>query len=166
MIASPGRATGLVAIDPVAIDRSWLDAVRRAVLEWYRREGRSFPFRGTTDPYLVLVSETILQQTQVSRGGPAWQAFTARFPTVESLAAASPADVLRAWQGLGYNLRAVRLHAIACHVVAEHRGVLPRSVAGLLSHWLEQLQNNRIYRPEQVYVGKNNVPYVPLGQRP
>ena len=95
MIASPGRATGLVAIDPVAIDRSWLDAVRRAVLEWYRREGRSFPFRGTTDPYLVLVSETILQQTQVSRGGPAWQAFTARFPTVESLAADNVKRVIK-----------------------------------------------------------------------
>ena len=82
---------------------------RTAVLDWYDRKGRRLPFRGTTDPYLVFVSESILQQTQVARGGPAWAAFTARFPTVEALAQASPADVLRAWRGLGYNRRAINL---------------------------------------------------------
>ncbi len=126
MIASPGRPTSAVDVDP-----SWLSAFRNAVLAWYRREGRSFPFRGTTDPYLVLVSETILQQTQVARGGPAWQAFTTRFPTVESLAEASPADVLRAWQGLGYNRRAINLRRAALIIVEELGGHFPTDLAGL-----------------------------------
>jgi A/G-specific adenine glycosylase len=88
-------------------------------------------FRGTTDPYLVLVSETLLQQTQISRGGPAWVRFTAEFPTVQSLAAATPAAVLRAWQGLGYNRRAINLQRAARIVVGELGGALPRDVAGL-----------------------------------
>ena len=94
-------------------------------------QGRRLPFRGPTDPYLVLVSETILQQTQVARGGPAWEAFVARFPTVEALAAASPADVLRAWRGLGYNRRAISLQRAARIVVGELGGEFPRDVAGL-----------------------------------
>lgn len=89
------------------------------------------PFRGTTDPYLVLVSETLLQQTQISRGGPAWVRFTAEFPTVQSLAAATPGAVLRAWQGLGYNRRAINLQRAARIVVGELGGVFPRDVAGL-----------------------------------
>jgi A/G-specific adenine glycosylase len=110
------------------LDRS---AFRAAVLDWYDRQGRRLPFRGPTDPYLVLVSETILQQTQVSRGGPAWTAFSARFPTVWALAAASPADVLRAWRGLGYNRRAINLQRAARIVVSELGGEFPRDVAGL-----------------------------------
>jgi len=89
------------------------------------------PFRGTTDPYLVLVSETLLQQTQISRGGPAWVRFTAEFPTVESLAAATPAAVLRAWQGLGYNRRAINLQRAARIVVGELGGIFPSDVDGL-----------------------------------
>jgi A/G-specific adenine glycosylase len=89
------------------------------------------PFRGTTDPYLVLVSETLLQQTQISRGGPAWIRFTAEFPTVQSLATATPAAVLRAWQGLGYNRRAINLQRAARIVVGELGGAFPRDVAGL-----------------------------------
>jgi A/G-specific adenine glycosylase len=107
------------------------DGFRAAVLLWYDAQGRTFPFRGTTDPYLVLVSETILQQTQVSRGAPAWAAFTARFPTVEVLAAATPADVIRAWAGLGYNRRALNLHRAARIVTGELGGRFPRDVAGL-----------------------------------
>ena len=102
-----------------------------AVLGWYASAGRTLPFRGTTDPYLVLVSEAMLQQTQVSRGGPAWQAFVNRFPTVEALAAASPADVLRAWRGLGYNRRAINLHRTARIVVGELGGRFPGTVAEL-----------------------------------
>ena len=86
---------------------------------------------GPTDPYLVLVSETILQQTQVARGGPAWAAFVGRFPTVEALAAATPADVLRAWRGLGYNRRAINLQRAARIVVDELGGAFPTDVAGL-----------------------------------
>jgi len=107
------------------------DGFRAAVLRWYDAQGRAFPFRGTTDPYLVLVSETILQQTQVARGAPAWEAFTARYPTVEALAAATPADVIRAWAGLGYNRRALNLHRAARIVTGELGGRFPRDVAGL-----------------------------------
>jgi A/G-specific adenine glycosylase len=101
------------------------------VLGWFDQHGRSLPFRGTRDPYLVLVSETLLQQTQISRGGPAWLRFTAEFPTVESLAVATPAAVLRAWQGLGYNRRAINLQRTARIVVEEMAGVFPPDVAGL-----------------------------------
>jgi A/G-specific adenine glycosylase len=108
-----------------------IESFRRAVLGWFDARGRSLPFRGTTDPYLVLVSEILLQQTQISRGGPAWVTFTRRFPTVQSLAAATPADVLRAWQGLGYNRRAVNLQRAARIIVNEMGGAFPRDVAGL-----------------------------------
>lgn len=116
-------------VDHVA--RLDLAAFRRAVLDWFDARGRVFPFRGTTDPYLVLVSEVLLQQTQISRGGPAWVRFTTEFPTVQALAAASPADVLRAWQGLGYNRRAINLRRAARIVVDELGGAFPRDVAGL-----------------------------------
>ena len=116
---------------PAVLEGFDLGGFRRALLAWFDAEGRALPFRGTTDPYLVLVSETILQQTQVSRGGPAWAAFVARFPTVEALAAATPADVLRAWQGLGYNRRALNLQRAARIVVEELGGRFPTDVAGL-----------------------------------
>jgi A/G-specific adenine glycosylase len=117
------------SIDPLAgLD---VEAFRRAVLAWFDARGRSFPFRGTTDPYLVLVSETILQQTQISRGGPAWVRFTTQFPTLESLAEASPAAALRAWQGLGYNRRAINLQRAARIIVGELQGVFPRTIPGL-----------------------------------
>lgn len=106
-------------------------AFQTAVLDWYAMAGRQLPFRGPRDPYLVLVSEAILQQTQVARGGPAWQAFVIRFPTVEALAAATPADVLRAWQGLGYNRRAINLQRTARIVVEELGGHFPTTVAEL-----------------------------------
>lgn len=106
-------------------------ALRSAVLGWFDASGRAFPFRGLTDPYLILVSETILQQTQVSRGAPAWGAFVERFPTVDALAAASRADVLRAWRGLGYNRRALNLQRAARIVVTDHGGRFPADVATL-----------------------------------
>lgn len=106
-------------------------AIRRAVLRWYDGRGRSLPFRGIADPYLVLVSEVMAQQTQIGRVGEAWRAFTARFPTVEALAAATPADVLRAWRGLGYNGRALNLRRAAVVIVAEHGGRVPSDVAAL-----------------------------------
>ncbi len=107
------------------------EALRAAVLGWFDRHGRRFAFRGTRDPYAVLVSEVILQQTQVGRGEPAWRAFMARFPTIEALAAASPAEVLRAWAGLGYNRRALGLRATAIAVVERHGGRLPDDLAAL-----------------------------------
>jgi A/G-specific adenine glycosylase len=103
-----------------------------ALLAWYARQGRvHLPWRTTRDPYRILVSETMLQQTQVERVIPLYEAFVARFPTFEALAAAEAGDVVRAWRGLGYNSRAVRLHALANAVVARHRGALPQDTAAL-----------------------------------
>ena len=93
--------------------------MKELLLEWFAREGRDLPWRKTRDPYAILVSEVMLQQTQVPRVLPRYAEWLERWPTVESLAAASPADVIRAWQGLGYNRRALNLHRAACHV-AEH----------------------------------------------
>lgn len=86
------------------------------------------PWRDHTDPYSVLVSELMLQQTQVDRVRPKFAAFMAAFTTVEKLAEASPADILALWQGLGYNRRALYLHEAARQIVAEHAGVFPDSI--------------------------------------
>lgn len=88
-------------------------AAGAALLRWYRGAARDLPWRRTRDPYAILVAEVMLQQTQVARVLPRWAAFLERFPTAEALAAASPADVLREWAGLGYNRRALALRAAA-----------------------------------------------------
>lgn len=93
--------------------------MREPLLAWYREHGRELPWRHTADPYAILVSEVMLQQTQAERVVPRYTAWLARWPTVEALAAASAADVIVAWQGLGYNRRALNLHRAARHV-AEH----------------------------------------------
>ncbi|MGH2473151.1 MAG: A/G-specific adenine glycosylase [Candidatus Limnocylindria bacterium] len=100
---------------------------RRQVLAWYRRSGRDLPWRRTHDPYRVLVSEVMLQQTQVARVTPAYRRFLERFPTLRALARAPLGEVLREWSGLGYNRRARDLHRIA---QMRPRG-LPRTVDGL-----------------------------------
>jgi A/G-specific adenine glycosylase len=92
--------------------------VEKALLAWYGEHARDLPWRMTRDPYAILVSEVMLQQTQVARVLPRYDAWLARWPTVEALAAASSADVIRAWQGLGYNRRALNLHRAARHVAA------------------------------------------------
>jgi A/G-specific adenine glycosylase len=92
--------------------------VKDALLAWYRENRRPLPWRETTDPYAILVSEVMLQQTQVERVIPRWHAWLGRWPTLEALAAASPADVIVAWQGLGYNRRAINLHRAAEQVAA------------------------------------------------
>jgi A/G-specific adenine glycosylase len=102
-----------------AVPSSTLASVKVELLAWYRRNGRDLPWRHTTDPYAILVSEVMLQQTQVERVIPRWTAWLERWPTAEALAAASAGDVILAWQGLGYNRRAVNLHRAAQHV-AEH----------------------------------------------
>ena len=89
-----------------------------ALLAWYRTNGRDLPWRKSTDPYEVLVSEVMAQQTQVDRVVPRWERWLERWPTIETLADASPGDVIREWQGLGYNRRAVNLHRAARHVAA------------------------------------------------
>lgn len=104
---------------------------REAILTWYAARGRILPFRDTSDPYAILVSEAMAQQTQAARAGEAWTRFMTSFPTVGSLAAAPPADVLRAWQGLGYNRRAINLQRAARIVVNEHGGHVPSDLVSL-----------------------------------
>jgi len=104
---------------------------RAAVLAWYDARGRALAFRGTRDAYAILVSEVMAQQTQISRVVDAWSRFLERFPTVAALAAATPADVLRAWRGMGYDRRALNLHRAAQVIVAEHGGQVPRDLAAL-----------------------------------
>lgn len=105
--------------------------VTQELLAWYGMHGRDLPWRRTRDPYRILVSELMLQQTQVPRVIPKYEAFLREFPTIKALAEAPRTDVLRAWQGLGYNSRAVRLHALA-KVVAEAGGTLPTTREELL----------------------------------
>ena len=90
----------------------------RLLLAWYDREGRDLPWRRTRDPYAILVSEVMLQQTQASRVVPRFERWLARWPSAEALADASRADVIREWQGLGYNRRAVSLHEAARRIAA------------------------------------------------
>ena len=105
---------------------------RAAILAWYDARGRTLPFRGQLDPYAILVSEVMAQQTQISRVSQGWATFMATFPTVESLAEAPTADVLRAWRGLGYNRRALNLQRAARVIVSEHGGCIPSNLAELL----------------------------------
>ena len=109
-----------------------LQCVHARLLEWYAANARDLPWRKTRDPYAILVAEVMLQQTQVERVIPRWYEWLARFPTLADLATASRADAIRAWRGLGYNLRAVRLHEIARQAVADYGGELPREVGELL----------------------------------
>ena len=88
------------------------------LLAWFGEHGRDLPWRRTRDPYAILVSEVMLQQTQVARVVPRWEEWMRRWPTAVALAAAAPADVIVAWQGLGYNRRALNLHR-AARAVAE-----------------------------------------------
>jgi A/G-specific adenine glycosylase len=109
-----------------------LDMAHRLLLAWYERAGRKLPWRETDDPYAILVSEMMLQQTQVDRVLPKYREFLERFPTLAALAEAPTAEVIRAWAPLGYNMRAVRLQAIARQVMAEYQGQIPASVPELL----------------------------------
>ena len=108
-----------------------LPEIQTILLNWYRRNARDLPWRQTRDPYRILVSEVMLQQTQVDRVIPKYHAFLDAFPSSEALAAASTADVIRLWSGLGYNRRAVNLQRAARAVAVEHGGAFPRDVSSL-----------------------------------
>ena len=106
-------------------------AFRRALVRWFRRCGRDLPWRRTRDPYYVMVSEFMLQQTQVARVQPYYERFLQSYPTLDALAAASTRSVRESWQGLGYYRRAINLHRLAQQVVRDHRGIIPADVSSL-----------------------------------
>ncbi len=107
---------------------SWFS---RAVLPWYRENRRDLPWRRTTDPYLIWLSEVILQQTRVDQGLAYWKRFVKKYPRVQDLAAAPEDHVLKLWQGLGYYSRARNLLAAAKQVVDEHNGEFPKEHVAL-----------------------------------
>lgn len=103
------------------------------LLKWYRKHGRDLPWRKTSDPYHILVSEVMLQQTQVDRVIPKYHEFLQRYPSFEELARAPVEQVRQTWYPLGYNIRPHRLHGIACETVARYGGRLPSDPEELLS---------------------------------
>src|ERR1044071_5076 len=106
---------------------------RRTLLGWYRKNGRDLPWRRTSDPYHILVSEVMLQQTQVDRVLPKYHEWLGKYPSLEALAAAPEDEVSNTWRPLGYNIRPRRLHAIARESVARYGGELPGDEATLRS---------------------------------
>ncbi len=106
---------------------------RTRLLKWYREYGRDLPWRKTSDPYKILVSEVMLQQTQVDRVIPKYHEFLDRYPSFEELAQAPVREVKKTWYPLGYNIRPVRLHGIARETVARYGGALPKEADELLS---------------------------------
>jgi A/G-specific adenine glycosylase len=106
---------------------------RRRLLTWYRANGRDLPWRRTSDPYHILVSEVMLQQTQVDRVLPKYHEWLDRYPSLAALATADERDVTNTWRPLGYNIRPRRLHAIARESVERYGGELPSDQATLLS---------------------------------
>jgi A/G-specific adenine glycosylase len=114
--------------DPAA--RRWF---RQTLLRWYRANGRSLPWRETADPYHILVSEVMLQQTQVDRVLPKYHEWLEKFPSLEALAAADEQVVTETWRPLGYNIRPRRLQAIARESMTHHGGTLPRDESTLLA---------------------------------
>ena len=125
--AKPPRAARAL-VDPGAKRRFQI-----RLLKWYDHYGRDLPWRRTLDPYKILVSEVMLQQTQVERVIPKYHEFLGKYPTLKDLAASEPDDVRKAWYPLGYNARPYRLHNIACETVAQYGGTLPRKDAQLQS---------------------------------
>jgi A/G-specific adenine glycosylase len=112
-------------------DRPTIRKFQKRLLAWYAAHGRDLPWRRTRDPYRVLVSEVMLQQTQVDRVIPKYRQFLRRYPTLERLARADARDVRRLWYPLGYNARPFRLHQIARETVASYGGRLPDGEAEL-----------------------------------
>lgn len=113
-VAVPGIAPGLKR------------KFQNRLLKWYDEFGRDLPWRRTSDPYKILVSEVMLQQTQVDRVIPKYHEFLGKFPTLKDLAAAEPEEVRQTWYPLGYNVRPYRLHSIACEAVEQYGATLPR----------------------------------------
>jgi len=115
------------------IDKKKLKQLQKTVWNYFEEHGRhTLPWRKTKNPYHILVSEVMLQQTQVVRVVPMYREFLKRFPTIQSLATAPLRDVLVAWQGLGYNRRAQALHKLAGVIMKEYKGSIPTTYEILL----------------------------------
>src|SRR5207247_10240066 len=114
------------------LDASQKRRFQARLLKWYEKHGRDLPWRNTSDPYHILVSEVMLQQTQVDRVIPKYHEFLDRYPSFEELADAPVSDVKKTWYPLGYNIRPERLHSIACETVERCGGHLPRAVERVL----------------------------------
>ncbi len=106
---------------------------QKQLLKWYGEHGRDLPWRRTENPYKVLVSEIMLQQTQVDRVIPKFHEFLEKYPTVQDLAQAQPEEVRKTWYPLGYNIRPYRLHGIACEAMERYGGNIPSQEEELLS---------------------------------
>ena len=106
---------------------------QQQLVSWYRKNGRELPWRETSDPYSILVSEVMLQQTQVDRVIPKYHEFLSKYPTLQALAKARARDVKKTWYPLGYNIRPMQLHSIARETVAQYGGKLPSSDEALQS---------------------------------
>src|SRR6266513_3686031 len=122
----------LISSFPFQLEPELFAQVHCSLLRWYSTEQRDLPWRATNDPYAILVSEIMLQQTQVDRVLPKYEQFLTTFPTLADLAQASNADVISVWVPLGYNRRAVNLQSIARQVLAEYDGHIPDTIDGLL----------------------------------
>jgi A/G-specific adenine glycosylase len=125
------KASKLIDQHSVAKMADDIGAIRAALLAWFAQAGRDLPWRHTRDPYRIMVSEIMLQQTQVDRVIPKYRAFLDLFPTIEALADAPTAEVIRAWAGLGYNRRAVNMQRTARAVLQDYGGQFPRDLADL-----------------------------------
>jgi A/G-specific adenine glycosylase len=128
--SQPRRSTANTRRPPGPADRR---RFRRRLLAWYDRHGRDLPWRHTPDPYHILVSEIMLQQTQVDRVLPKYHEWIGKYPSLHALAGAPEEDVARTWYPLGYNIRPRRLQTIAREAVAHYGGRLPSDEATLLS---------------------------------
>jgi A/G-specific adenine glycosylase len=126
---APGRPRKQGLRIPVGAKRRF----QRRLLNWYKEHGRDLPWRKTSDPYRILVSEVMLQQTQVDRVIPKYHEFLDRYPSFEALAEARAGDVKKTWYPLGYNIRPLRLHSIARETVTRYGGELPNDHDELLS---------------------------------
>ncbi len=113
--------------DPPVAHPATIRAFQRRLITWYRKHGRDLPWRRTRDPYAILVSEVMLQQTQVQRALLYYEKFLQKYPTAEDLAQAHEPQVREAWDGLGYYARARNLHKATQQIVTQHRGKFPRN---------------------------------------
>ena len=125
------RRAGVVRCATLDRMQPSLPALHDRLLAWYAAHKRDLPWRHAVTPYAHLVAEVMLQQTGTERVAPKFLEFLERFPTVQALADASPADVLRAWSPLGYNRRALNLHRAAKAIVEEHGGQVPDDITTL-----------------------------------